>query len=260
MSAICLKMQMKKLIILTIIITCPAFADGVLSDDKRIVSSVLEYELQYRVYMPAGTLTTSELPVLYVVDGPGYIRQGNMPMVLDALIESGEINPLVVVFVDPRDPDNLRTNRRNQQFLCNRDYLDFYKEELIPSIEKNYPVGQSRSDRGILGLSFGATNAACFGLTGSDTFSDIGMHSPANHPVKELLPTYEEMPLLPLNIFLSTGEPDDNTSANRRFHKILEAKGYPHKYMEVREGHNWRNWKPLIDDVLLYFYGVASIE
>ena len=76
MSAISLKMHMKKLIILMSIITCPVFADGVLSEDKRIASAVLEYELQYRVYTPAGTPTTSELPVLYVVDGPGYIRPG----------------------------------------------------------------------------------------------------------------------------------------------------------------------------------------
>jgi enterochelin esterase-like enzyme len=258
MSTMSLKVQMKKLIILMSIITSPAFADGVLSDNKRIASSVLDYELQYRVYTPAKTSAASDLPVLYVADGPGYIRQGQMPMVLDALIESGEISPVVVVFVDPRDPDNLRKNRRNQQFLCNGDYLEFYKEELIPTIAEDYPVGQSRDDRGILGLSFGATNAACFGLMGSDTFSDIGMHSPANHPVKELLSTYEEAPMLPLNIFLSTGTPDDNTSANRSFHKILEAKGYPMKYMEVREGHNWKNWKPLIDDVLLYFYGVEK--
>ena len=258
MSAISLKMQMKKLIILMSIITCPVFADGVLSDDKRIASSVLEYELQYRVYTPAGTPATSELPVLYVVDGPGYIRQGNMPMVLDALIDSGEINPLVVVFVDPRDPDNLRTNRRNSQFLCNKDYLDFYVEELIPVVEKSWPVGRTRDHRGILGLSFGATNAACFGLMGYETFSDIGMHSPANHPVKDLLPAYEEMPLLPLRMFLSTGSPNDNTQANRRFRTVLEDKGYPLKYIETQQGHNWDNWRPLIDDVLLYFYGTRD--
>lgn len=30
---------------------------------------------------------------------------------------------------------------------------------------------------------------------------------------------------------------------------------YPLKYVEVTYGHNRDNWKPLIDDVLLYFYG-----
>jgi enterochelin esterase-like enzyme len=45
-----------------------------------------------------------------------------------------------------------------------------------------------------------------------------------------------------------------STRANRKFRTVLRDKGYPLKYKEVRQGHNWRNWKPLLDDVLLYFY------
>lgn len=37
--------------------------------------------------------------------------------------------------------------------------------------------------------------------------------------------------------------------------KLLREKGYPLKYVEVPNGHNWDSWKPLFDDVLLYFYG-----
>ena len=66
------------------------------------------------------------------------------------------------------------------------------------------------------------------------------------------------MPLLPLKIFLSTGSPNDNTKANRRFRTVLEEKGYPLKYIETQQGHNWDNWRPLIDDVLLYFYGTRD--
>jgi enterochelin esterase-like enzyme len=28
------------------------------------------------------------------------------------------------------------------------------------------------------------------------------------------------------------------------------------EYIEVREGHNWNNWRPLIDDVLKFFYEI----
>jgi len=250
---------MKKITILLLFLSSgSAFADGSLTTDIRISSESLGYDLQYRVYTPEGVDSAEDLAVLFVTDGPGYIRQGHMPMVLDKLIESGEMDPIVAVFVDARDPDNLRKNRRNSQFLCNSDYLNFYEAELIPHIEQNYPVGRSRDHRGILGLSFGGTNAACFGLLGYETFSVVGMHSPANHPVKELLPAYEEMPTLPLRMFLSTGTPDDNTRANRRFRTILQGKGYDLKYLEVREGHNWDNWGPLVDDVLSHFYGATN--
>ncbi len=249
---------MKAIIPALLVLASMAFANGTLTPDVRISSEVLGYDLQYRVYVPDGVESATDLPVLYVTDGPGYIGQGRMPGVLDRLIESGQIKPLVAVFVDARDPDNLRSNRRNSQFFCNSDYLSFYRDELIPLIERSYPVGHSRDQRAILGLSFGGTNAACFGLLGYESFSQIGMHSPANHPVKELLAAYEEMPLLPLRIFLSTGNPDDNTQANRDFHKVLRDKGYTMKYIETLEGHNWDNWRPLIDDVLLYFYGVEE--
>ena len=233
-----------------------AFGDGKLTPDIRISSQVLGYDLQYRVYEPESS--APGLPVLFVVDGPWYIRNGEMPRVLDRLIGEGSIDPVVVVFVDARDPNRLGRNRRNSQFLCNRDYLAFYETELIPAVEAAWPVSSNRDDRGILGLSFGATNAACFGILGVQTFSLIGMHSPANHPVMELLQAYEEAPLLPLRIFFSTGTLNDNTQDNRRFRDILRRKGYEMRYMEVREGHNWDNWRPLVDDALLYLFGSAS--
>lgn len=237
-----------------LLFTGVVFAAGTVTNDTRISSAVLGYDLQYRVYAPAGYDSLSDLPVLYLTDGPGFISEGRMPHVLDKLIADQNIGPIVAVFVDARNPDNLRDNRRNAQFLCNKEYLKFYVDELIPEIEENYPVNSSREGRAIMGLSFGGLNAACFGLFGVDTFSGLGMLSPANHPVPALLSAYAEMPLLPLKIFLSTGRPDDNTQANRKFRTVLQEKGYDMKYIEVTQDHNWDNWRPLLDDVLLYFY------
>ena len=235
--------------------TGTAGAEGSLSDDIRITSDLLGYDLQYRLYLPEGHESRNDHPVIFLTDGQNYLNRGRMTEILDDLINVGRIEPLVAVFVDPRDPDNLQSNRRNSQFLCNVDYLRFYVDELIPSVETSYPVATNREGRTIMGLSFGGTNAACFGLLGSETFSGIAMQSPANHPLPNLLPTYQETPTLPIRIFLSTGTPDDNTQANRRFRSMLQEKGYDMKYVEVRQGHNWNNWRPLIDDVLLFFYG-----
>ena len=232
-----------------------ACADGTVSENIRIESDVLGYALQYRVYLPETYEPESAYPVLYLTDGQNYLSRGHLPMVLDKMIASNEIEAVIAVFVDARDPDNLRSNRRNSQFLCNRKYLSFFSEELIPRIENDYAVNAHRDSRTIMGLSFGGLNAACFGLFGYDTFANLGMQSPANHPVPKLLDAYEEMPLLPLRMFLSTGKPDDNTQANRRFRTVLQDKGYDMEYIEVREGHNWDNWRPLLDDVLRFFYG-----
>jgi len=245
---------MKRILAIVLLVSGTASADGTLTPDIRIASDALGYDLQYRVYLPAGYATLEDLAVLYVTDGPGYIQQGHMPGVLDRLIDARRIDPVITVFVDARDPDDPGINRRNQQFFCNADYLRFFSDELIPAIEHAYPAATKRTRRTILGVSFGGLNAACFGLMGHETFSGIAMNSPANHPVPELLSVYQKTPTLPLNFFLSTGEPNDNTRANRKFRTVLRDKGYSLKYKEVPQGHNWRNWRPLIDDVLLYFY------
>lgn len=251
-----LERKMKIFITILLLTTATAYAGGTLTGNQKIASDVLGYNLQYRVYLPEGHQSQEDLAVLYVVDGQSYIKQGRTPRVLNRLIDAKKIEPVVVVFVDARDPDELNRNRRNAQFFCNKDYLEFYRNELIPEIEQQYPVAQDREKRTVLGLSFGGLNSACFGLFGFDTFSGIGMQSPAYHPVPKLLSAYAEMPLLPLRIFLSTGKPNDNTDATRKLRDVLQGKGYPMEYIEVREGHNWSNWRPLIDDVLRFFYAV----
>lgn len=227
---------------------------GTLTENERIESEALGYKLQYRVYLPDGFESMSDLPVLYVTDGQWYISDGAMPRVLDRLIGSGEIEPVIAVFVDNRDPDNLKVNRRNRQFFCNKRYADFFSEELVPAIDNKYRTKRDRTGRVILGLSFGGLNSACFGLQASETFEGIAMQSPAMHPVKDLFDRYEKTENLQLNIFLSTGSSNDNEQRTRRFKSILEAKKYRMHYVEVPFGHEWANWGPLIDDVLIYFF------
>jgi enterochelin esterase-like enzyme len=239
-------------------ISMSALAEGTLTDNLRIRSKVLGYDLQYRVYLPQAGQDGGPYPVLFMTDGQNYLGRGHMDQVLDRETGKGSIRPVIAVFVDPRDPDDPETNRRRQQFLCNAEYFQFYVEELIPAIEASYPVIRDRTGRTIMGVSFGGTNAACFGALGSETYSGLVMQSPANHPVPNLLPVYAQLPTLPLKIFLSTGTPDDNTEANREFHALLQDKAYPMKYVEVDEGHDWNNWGPLLDDVLVYFYGVEA--
>jgi len=251
---------MKYVVTLILVFSGSAFAGGSLTPDIRISSVAMGYDIQYRVYVPAGIEPDEEVPVIFITDGPMYIQRGQVAIVLDRLIKRKKIQPVIAVFVDSRNPDDLFENRRNDEFFCNKYYLAFYIHDLIPAIEKAYPVQRTREGRTILGLSFGGLNAACFGLLGYDTFSGIAMHSPANHPVDNLLPAYENEPRRPLKIFLSTGSPNDNTAANRKFRRILQEKGYEMKYIQTREGHNWANWRPLIDDVFVYFYGDPTDE
>ncbi|MCH9694044.1 MAG: hypothetical protein K0U72_06005 [Gammaproteobacteria bacterium] len=241
---------------------CSAVAsEGSLGDNQRISSSILGYDLQYRVYRPAGISAQQSLPTLYVTDGQWYLEPGGMKAVLDRSISAGIIDPVIVVFLDSRNPDRPTENRRTKQFMCNTDFADFFANELIPTISNEQPVSSSRDHRVILGLSFGGLNSACFGLMLSRYFAGIAMQSPASGDhvdvVREL---YEQSETLPLKIFLSVGTKNDNTKAVRRFRRLLASKGYELSFIEVSEGHDWRNWGPLLDDVLVaYFSGNGGV-
>ena len=229
-------------------------AVGAVSDNKLISSTILGYDLQYRVYTPPNYDSLSDLPVIYFTDGQWYLNAGTH-RVLDQLIEAGEMSPVVAVFVDNRDPHDLKNDRRNFQLLGYDNYLDFYREELIHSIEEQYRVSNKQEDRGIMGLSFGGLNAAYFGVKASETFHYVGMQSPALQGAPEIYDLYTQAKELPLKLFLSTGSVNDTENQARRLKGVLEFKKYEFKYMEVDEGHNWKNWGPLLDDAFIYFFG-----
>lgn len=235
-------------------------SEGVLGDSQRIFSAQLGYDLQYRIYRPASTSADDKLPTLYVTDGQMYLEQGEFKSVLDKTISTGLIKPVLVVFLDSRNPDKLKENRRDKQFKCSTDFATFFAAELVPTISREQPVSLSRDDRVILGLSFGGLNSACFGLMLSNLFAGIAMQSPASGVhvdiVREL---YEKREALPLKMFLSVGTKNDNLTAVKRFRRVLESKGYDLTYTAVREGHDWRNWGPLLDDVLVTFFSSTKI-
>ncbi len=237
-----------------------AFADeGTLSDNQRIFSTQLGYELQYRIYRPAEASAGDELPTLYVTDGQAYLAEGNFKAVLDTAISGGEIEPVLVVFLDSRNPENLEEDRRNSQFMCNTKFAAFFASELIPTISKEQPVSSLREDRVILGVSFGGLNSACFGLMMPGLFSGIAMQSPASGEHLEVVrDLYEKRDPLPLKMFLSVGSRNDNTGAIKKFRKTLELKGYDVTFIKVRGAHNWQNWTQTLDDVLITFFAKRS--
>ena len=247
--------------LLVLLIACPAagLAASSLTENIRIKSQQLGYDLQYRVYLPDHAETLSDLPVIFVTDGQWYLDQGQMKSVLDEEIESGRIKPVAAVFVDSSNPDNRRDNRRNSEFMCNKHYALFFANELIPEVVSNFPISHQPADRVILGVSFGGLNAGCFGLMIPQVFPNIAMQSPASDKhIRVLTEQYRQKEPLPLKIFFSNGTRRDNLSSSRAFHELLQEQGYDVSYIEVAQSHNWKNWRPLLDDVLQTFFSTET--
>jgi enterochelin esterase-like enzyme len=178
---------------------------------------------------------------------------------LDEEIENGNIAPIAAIFVDSRDPDYKDESRRNKEFMCKTDYAKFYVGELMPQVSRKWTGADASTHRGIMGVSLGAINSACFAMMMPGVFQVVVMHSPASDKHLDVInDLYKEKPKNPSVFFLSHGGPQDNEAAARRFVGTLEEKGYPIRHISNDGGHDWDNWGPLIDDSLRSFAGLRA--
>lgn len=239
-------------------------AEGIsytLSDNIRIESKLLGYALQYRVLAPTNGTKAGYLDVIYINDGQDYLQEGNLDSIIRQLTLQEKIKPVMAVFVDSRDPDNLRDNRRHSQFMCNRKYALFFEHELIPTVEASFEIQGATKKRLIMGLSFGALSAGCFGILLPDTFGYVAMQSPASDKHLEILrKIYLQTPVQPTKYFVTIGTRNDNTRAGRELLRDLRKLGYNVTSYEVAQGHNWRNWRSKLEDIFIWFSTDSSAE
>ena len=228
-------------------------AAGTLTEDIPISSQHLGYVVNYRVYTPAGYDDLQSRPGLYVTDGQDFLAFGKMTVALDYLISSGQIQPVMAVFIDPRDVET-GENQRNEQFFDNPAYGKFIVEELVPEIDRTHRTNSSPEARLIIGTSNGGYHSLYFALNHSDTFQLVTAFSPSIWHDPKIIDTYRQQENLPLKFFISTGVFNDSDYYARQFQEMLKGKGYELLYIESNEGHSYGHWRGKFDEMLEFFF------
>ena len=218
----------------------------------------------YRVYTPAGYDALSDLPVVYVTDGHEYAdqRMGALPVILDNLVARGEVEPAILVLIDPRLNG---TNRRQEQYVQNPGFAAFVATELVPTIDAEYRTRPDRESRVILGTSLGGLFSTYLGLQHPDVFGRLAIQSPA-YWVSENSDWWTGPSIYSLmqasgetwTLDMATGMVNDTEDGARRMRDVMRARGLPLAYTEVPEGHSWGNWRALLDDVLITLLPAAG--
>lgn len=221
---------------------------------ERISSEILHYDLQYQVYVPKNYVNLTALPVAYILDGAWFLEESIEDSITLAISEN-RIPPLIAVFLDARDPDYLNRNRRNKQFICNPKFVEFFNQELIPTIDANYNTSPHAADRSLHGMSFGGLFAMYYAGQSTGMIDNLAIMSAATHPCKSVFNAWEQEEPLPVKVFLSVGTEGDTDYAAYRLKPILEKKGYDYSFTELPYGHVRKVWKPLVDDALVQFFG-----
>ncbi len=205
------------------------------------------------IYTPPGYSKDKKYPVLYLLHGIGgdekeWLNGGQPQVILDNLYAANKIEPMIVVMPngramkDDRAVGNIYDGPKVQAFAnFEKDLL----KDLIPYIEKKFPVLKDREHRAIAGLSMGGGQSLNFGLGNIDKFAWVGGFSSAPNTKKpeELMPDTETLKTKMKLIWISCGDKDGLIPFSKRTHDYLGAHNVPHIYYVDHGYHDFNVWK-----------------
>lgn len=205
------------------------------------------------VYTPPGFSKKKKYPVLYLLHGIGgdeleWFNNGKPQVILDNLYAKGKLEPMIVVLPngralkDDRATGNIMAPDKVEGFaVFEKDLLN----DLIPFIEKTYPIIRNRENRAIAGLSMGGGQSLNFGLGNLDKFAWVGGFSSApNTKVPETLVPDPETAKRQLKLlWISCGDKDNLMSFSERTHLYLQQHKVPHIFYVEPGGHDFNVWK-----------------
>lgn len=272
---------------LFLVITIQAQNQSKVFDSKTLQSNILKMERKYSIYLPEG-YESSELtyPVLYLLHPAGpsntipnqqsWYYYGGLKQYLDKAIESGEITPMIVVTPDA----NFETKRISYWNDPEGDFNfeDYFFEEFIPYIEKNYRCRTERDSRALAGASLGGAAVVQYIQHHPEKFSvacalagavrkfdyDYLRRKFPNVSERKLMDWYKSYDVfayyenLPddtessIRLYISCGDDDHLSPNNAMLHTVLKKKGIEHEFRIQNGAHDWSYWRSVTPEFIKY--------
>lgn len=213
------------------------------------------------VYLPARFRRTRQYPLMVVHDGADFLKFADLKAVLDNLIDRLEIQPMIVAFTQP--------GNRLKEYAGDKAHGAYLAEDLLPRLQSTLPLEPSPRHRCLMGASFGAVASLATAwrhpgvfdrlllLSGSFAFSDIGTHTRGAvfDPVVRFMNAFRANPDRPARrIYIACGMYESLIYENRSLVPLLQANDMAVRYREVRDGHNWENWRDRLQDGLSWLF------
>lgn len=222
-------------------------------DTITYASSTVGTSRRAIIYTPPGYSKKKKYPVLYLLHGIGgdekeWLNGGHPQVILDNLYADKKAVPMIIVMPngramkDDRATGNIFDKEKVEAFATfEKDLLN----DLIPFIEKNYPVYTDREHRAIAGLSMGGGQSLNFGLGNLSTFAWIGGFSsaPNTKTPEALVPNPEETKQQLKLLWISCGASDGLLNFSKRTHDYLVKNNIPHIYYIEPGVHDFKVWK-----------------
>lgn len=216
----------------------------------QLFSRAFDEERSLLLYLPARFRRSRRYPLVVVHDGHDYLKYSNLKTVLDNLIHRQEVAPMIVAL--SQSPDRL------VEYPDHPAHTRFLTDEVVPLLERDYPIRPEPRSRCLMGASFGAVAALSCAWrrpgfwgklllqSGSFAFTDIGPNrrGPSFDPVVDFVNAFRREPGRPSDkVFISCGTYESLIYENRSMVPLLQDTGMEVRYVEARDGHNWINWR-----------------
>lgn len=237
-------------------------------------SAYLNEARRMTVYTPAGYEynVSRHYPVLYLLHGMGgdedaWPTLGRATQILDNLIASGRVQPMIVVMPNGNaalqsapgeSPDGLTVPTTQLPKTMDGSFETAFPE-IVSFIDSNYRTIPDKAHRAIAGLSMGGFHSLHISKQYPTMFDYIGLFSAAITPRDGAVsPVYEDfdqklakqMSLSPALLYIAIGDKDFLYGENKLFRLKLDRKKYPYVYRETSDGHIWKNWRIYLTDFL----------
>jgi len=204
------------------------------------------------VYTPPREAGPGPFPVLYLAHGYSdsqrtWTVHGKAHWIIDALIHEGKAEPMIVVMpnahaTDPEAKPFHEYFSENTPAFC-KDLI----EDVIPFVEKRYPVRTEAGARAFAGLSMGGGHAMTVALQHSDRFAYIGAFSSAPPGESLIQAAGKNADAINRNLkvfWIACGDKDFLFERNQKMHASLEAQGIKHDYRVTKgDAHSWPVWR-----------------
>lgn len=238
------------------------------------------------VYLPAAYLAESarHFPVLYLLHGSGgdetaWTDLGSTTRILDNMIASGEIEPMIVVMPNGNitktaapgeTSENLSyrpamTDRLPGSYKNGIYELSFH--EIVDFVDARFRTVADGDHRAVAGLSMGGFHSLYIAINHPGCFRYVGLFSAGldTSGLDMSIPAYsdfsgkvEAFKRAGCNLFwIACGRDDSLFSLNRELSRQLSEAGVENTFHESARGHLWSNWRSYLLQFLPQLFRVS---
>jgi enterochelin esterase-like enzyme len=258
---------------------------GKVLDNLSMTSKILKMERKYAIYLPPDYESSQRsYPVLYLLHGggddqTGWVQFGEVLHIADEAINQGKATAMIIVMPDASAGQRGYYNDPKGEWR----YEDFFFEEFVPFVEKQYRIKGEKRYRAVSGLSMGGGGTFVYALHHPEMFSSACPMSAYVGPLSlenareafvergitnlsdaEIEASYRQTSVLPLldslpddqkksvRWFIDCGDDDFLYEGNSLVHIAMRKKEIPHEFRIRNGGHTWTYWRDSLSDVLSF--------